>query len=487
MSYVSGVMLYRNYAINLRRLLMKVKTTTGTMPFSKIAKLQKGGKIYLDESFQSNARWDTVASQAYMSSVFLGRAVTAIILADIKSIVASLRLAFGEDNDDYKFFKGLEDQGYEFITVDGNNRSRCISAFSQSDFPLSEQEYEIDDGYVPVFKANMSNKYYNSLPSDVQNYLNMTKMNVLLVTQCDRLGLAALFIAVNKGMNLNAQEKRNAILCAFGAYVRKLASDRKLAKTFVEIYGQKGVNRRYSDEMIVTAAVIVARGIDNVNNAAKDSAYTDSSEELSVFTSRVKPLIKTIVEKLVKSKGTGILDIGNMQNGNFTDLIMLLNYMQQNNIIIEDHDAFYDWFLLSQSSRVVNPDVLYEGSKGTNKRTYAGLLRATSKAFLKIRQDMLIESLGECPDDILSFRDAERNFDPKLRYFFWKRQEGMCSLKNKYIEPRFIWDGSVTHIDHNIPWSKEGETSIENGQLVFADANLAKSNSTITFEEVPEL
>jgi hypothetical protein len=464
---------------------MKVNTTTGTMPFSKIAKLQKDGKIYLDESFQSNARWDVQSSQAYMTSVFLGRAVTAIILADIKSIVASLRLAFGEDNDDYKFFKDLEEQGFEFITVDGNNRSRCISAFAKNNVPLSEQEYEIGDGYVPVFSANMSNKYYDSLPSDVQIYLNMTKMNVLLVTQCDRLGLAALFIAVNKGMNLNGQEKRNAILCAFGAYVRKLASDKKLAKTFIEIYGQKNINRRYSDEMIVTAAVIVARGIDGVTNAARDLAYTDTSEELSVFSSRVKPLITTIVEKLVKAKGTGILEVGGHQNANFTDLIMLLNYMQQNNIVIEDHSAFYDWFLLSQSERVANSDVLYEGSKGTNKRTYAGLMRATSKAFLTIRQNMLIESLGECPDGILTFRAAERNFDPKLRYFFWKRQEGVCPLKDKYIDPRFIWDGSVTHIDHDIPWSKEGETSVENGQLVFADANLAKSN--MIFEEVQEL
>jgi len=464
---------------------MKVNTLTGVMPFSKIAKLQKDGKIYLDESFQSNARWDIISSQAYMTSVFLGRAVTSIILADIRSIVSSLRLAFGEDNDDYKFFKDLEDQGYEYITVDGNNRSRCISAFVEGDFPLTEQEYKIDDGYTTAFKANMSNKYYGSLPSDIQTYLNTTKMNVLVVEKCDRVGLAALFIAVNKGMNLNAQEKRNAILCAFGAYVRKLASDKKLAKTFVEIYGQRGVNRRYSDEMIVTAAVIVARGIDGVTNAARDLAYTDTSEELSVFSSRVKPLITTIVEKLVKAKGTGILEVGGMHNANFTDLIMLLNYMQQNKIVIEDHSAFYDWFLLSQSERVANPDVLYEGSKRTNKRTYAGLMRATSKAFLTIRQNMLIESLGECPDDILTFRDTERNFDPKLRYFFWKRQEGICPLKSIYIEPRFIWDGSVTHIDHDIPWSKEGETSIENGQLVFADANLAKSN--MIFEEVPEL
>ena len=92
---------------------MKTITKAGRMPFSKLSKLQNEGKIYLDESFQSNARWDVAAKQAYMYSVFVGNAVTSIILADIQSIVASLRIAFSEDNEDYKFFKSLADQGYE--------------------------------------------------------------------------------------------------------------------------------------------------------------------------------------------------------------------------------------------------------------------------------------------------------------------------------------------------------------------------------------
>ena len=465
---------------------MKTITKAGRMPFSKLSKLQNEGKIYLDESFQSNARWDVAAKQAYMYSVFVGNAVTSIILADIQSIVASLRIAFSEDNEDYKFFKSLADQGYEYITVDGYNRSRCIAEFvSEEGFPLAEQEYEIDDGYVPVFKANKSNKEYDTLPTDVQNYLNNIKMNVLIVSQCDRIGLAELFIAVNKGINLNPQEKRNAILCTFGEYVRGLASHKNLKNTFVQIYGQRGVNRRYSDEMIVTAAVIIAHGIDNVTNAGKDNAYADKSSELEAFSSRVTPIINDIVANLVEPYGTGILDVGNMQNGNFTDLIMLFNYMQNHNITIKDYEAFYDWFLVSQSERVSDPKVLYEGSKGTNKRTYAGLLRATSKAFLSKRQNKLIESLGECPDDILCFRDGERTFDSKLRYFFWKRQEGICPLTLKEIAPRYIWDTKITHIDHNIPWSKEGKTLEENGQLTFADANLAKGADT-TIEEVPD-
>ena len=55
----------------------------------------------------------------------------------------------------------------------------------------------------------------------------------------------------------------------------------------------------------------------------------------------------------------------------------------------------------------------------------------------------------------------------------------------KEIAPRYIWDTKITHIDHNIPWSKEGKTLEENGQLTFADANLAKGADT-TIEVVPD-
>ena len=123
---------------------------------------------------------------------------------------------------------------------------------------------------------------------------------------------------------------------------------------------------------------------------------------------------------------------------------------------------------------------MYKGKKGTNKRTYSGLLRGTGKNFLKIRYDMLVESLGTIPDGVVTFRARDRDFDPKLRYFFWKRQEGICPLSDKFIEARFIWDTNITHLDHDIPWAKGGETSEQNGQLTFADANLAKSNIMFT-------
>ena len=246
------------------------------------------------------------------------------------------------------------------------------------------------------------------------------------------------------------------------------------------------MNRRFADEMIVTASVIVANGIDNVGGVARDAAYTDTSKELKSFTAKVIPIMNQIVNDMVIPYGVGGIKIDGMDSGNFIDLIMLLDYMQMNSIYIDDYKLFYEWFILSQSSRVDSGEILYEGSKGTNKRTYSGLLRGTGKSFLKIRLDMLIESLSTIPEGVVTFRDEVRAFDSKLRYKFWKRQDGICPLMGEYIEPRFIWDTRITHLDHDMPWSKGGDNSEENGQLTFADANISKSNN-LNFVEVEEL
>jgi len=460
----------------------RTETTPSQEAFSTLAYLQKNKKIYLDDSFQSQERWSDKDKQEYMASLLEGRAITSIILADLASLVAALKIAFTEENEDYKFFKNLIDQNYQYITIDGNNRDRCISDFVEKKFALINNEYNTGASYLPSFKADSSNNRYDTLPANAKKFIDDIEINLLVVTQCDRRGLADLFIAVNKGMNLNAQERRNAIMCVFGAEVRKLV--KKLYKPFNKIYTDKAMNRRVADEMVVTAAVICARGIDGITGSDRDIAYVDNSKELSIFSTAVTPIMTDILDKMVKPYGVGGIKIDDFESGNFIDLIMLMNYMRENKIVIENYKDFYNWWSIKQNERTSNPDILYTGS-GTNKRTYSGLLRGTGRNFLKIRYDFLVESLGTIPDGVVTFRDRDRAFDPKLRYTFWKRQEGYCPLRNKYIEPRFIWDTSVTHLDHNIPWSKEGETSEENGQLTFADANIKKGNHI--FKEIKKV
>ena len=461
--------------------MLRTRTKLKQVELSRLAYLQKYNLIYLDDAFQSEERWTLKDKQEYMASVLEGRAVTSIILAHLSSIVPALELAYGKEHEDTVFFQNLLDEGYEYITIDGNNRDRCICDFIEDKFPLKEMAYNLGEDSLPIFTPDMGSKYYSTLPADVKSFVDTVKLHVLNVVESDRRGLADLFIAVNKGMNLNAQERRNAIMCVFGDWVRDLVRD--LRPGFERIYSAKALNRRHADEMVVTAAVLIAKGIETIAGSDRDTAYSDTSDASQIFNSAVKPIITDIVQNMVEPYGPGGISIDGFESGNFIDLIMLMNYMRENKISINDFKAFYNWFSESQNERCSETEILYEGSKGTNKRTYSGLLRGTGKNFLKIRYDRLVESLGTIPDGVVVFRDRERDFNPKLRYLFWKRQEGECPLSQKYIEPRFIWDTNITHLDHDTPWSKGGETTESNGQLTFADAN-RKKGATLPFEDV---
>ena len=86
----------------------------------QLADLQGEGKIYLDEAFQSNARWGTIQKQGYLQSVIEGRATSAITIARISDLVSSLKDNYQTEKEDYKAFCELMLQGYEYITIDGN-------------------------------------------------------------------------------------------------------------------------------------------------------------------------------------------------------------------------------------------------------------------------------------------------------------------------------------------------------------------------------
>ena len=464
---------------------MKTVTVMKTIPFKKLAGWQSEGKIYLDESFQSNARWMTIDQQLYMSSVMEGQAVTPIVLGDIRAILENLRVAFGEDDEDYLFFKNLSDQGYEYVTIDGNNRARTISSYTLGEFPLTQKQYQICYQGTDIFKCAKDTKYYETLTVDIKTYLDTVPMNILVVTQSTRKGLAELFASVNKGISLNHQEKRNAIMCAFSERVRGLVSKNK--KEFRMLFTDNQINRRFADEMVVKTAFICSHGatvpIETISNATLDNAYNDKSPELRALSSHVESIIDQILKKMVGKYGKGGLKAGDKFLSTFIDLVMLMKYMKDQSVVIDDYKGFYNWFAETQAERCSSDEVLYKGSDGTNLRTYAGLLRSSSKTFLNLRYGRLVESLGNIPDGIVTWRDKDRLFDPKKRYAFWKRQKGICPLTltsdpgAAYIEPRFIFNGTMTHIDHRIPWSKGGGTGDDNGQLVFASANLAKSDS----------
>ena len=78
--------------------------------------------IYLDERFQSWARWPDLVQQYYAGSILLGKASSNIVLADIQKCLDNC----DGNLEDEMYYGRLLEQGYQFISVDGNNRCTTI-------------------------------------------------------------------------------------------------------------------------------------------------------------------------------------------------------------------------------------------------------------------------------------------------------------------------------------------------------------------------
>jgi 5-methylcytosine-specific restriction endonuclease McrA len=66
---------------------------------------------------------------------------------------------------------------------------------------------------------------------------------------------------------------------------------------------------------------------------------------------------------------------------------------------------------------------------------------------------------------------AKRGISLALRYEVLKRDHFRCVLcgRSPAVNP-----GVILHVDHNVPWSKGGETVIENLQILCSECNLGK-------------
>jgi len=438
---------------------------------AQIANLQKNNKIYLDQAFQSKARWGTKQKQGYINSCLKGFATGAITLGHIPSLKNYVLLNHGEDHQDYIFYSKLEKLGYEWITIDGNNRDNTVKEFLDSIFPLTEGKYELDNGNI--ITATRSSKHYKDLDTENKAFVDNVPLNIHIITEGTRIDLAFRFRNINEGISLNDQEKRNAISSKFGDAVRALVEE--CGEGFTKIFTPNNMNRRFADELVVTIANLVAQGLININRETRDLAYGDFTPEMKTFAT-TKTIVKQITN-LTNKFGKSGLDIDGKFKGTVIDFAILLKYLHHNNIRVDDWEKFYNFFAESQGERLKSEDVLWNNKKETDPRTYSGVLKNLQPQFLKIREEKAVASLESIPDGILTYLDDERSYDPKIRFILWKRQNGKCALTEEKIAAIDVCNGNVTHVDHYFPYTHGGETTLENARLVLKSANLSKGSS----------
>jgi hypothetical protein len=463
---------------------MKTTVRATAWPVVRLAELQKEGKIYLDDSFQSYSRWVLETNQKYMRSLLEGRAPTPITLGKISTLRDNIEISFGKEHPDYKFYQDLLDRGYEYITIDGNNRDLCVFAFISGLFALVLGTYEIGEQGDPIHKfvADKSGSRFEDLSPEVQQAVESILMNIHLVTSATREDLAHLFAAINEGINLNDQEKRNAIVCRLGQMVRDCVKENETA--FAEIYTEKARVRRTPDQLVVDISILVAHGCITIGPKVRTKAYGDDTDEAASFKT-TKKIVKQLCD-LVVDFGVDGLKAGKKTDSNLIDLALLLIYMNKHSIIIKDRQAFYDQFVIAQAKRVDDPTELWNNGRkdddpkgfkeATDWRGYAGIQKNLQQNFLEIREGVLVRSLADFEEGVLCYKDNTRNFKRESGFLvrLWESQGRKCAISGKKILPRQLFDGKLVQVDHVKPHSKGGQTVEANAQLTFALENQKK-------------
>ena len=452
---------------------MRIRYTAKTKTIFWLAQLQASGKIYLDRSFQSRARWGTKEKQKYLTSCIEGFNLSPVTIAHIGALLIDVKENEGEECEDAIFFQKLLDQGYEFITVDGNNRDETLAQFFTSEvkedysLPLTQKKYDLGDRELSATKTC---KYFAQFGKEEQEFFKNIPIQIHFIKEGGRKALRKAFRCVNDGMKLNDQELRNADSCIFADLVRDLVDD--CLPGFEKLYTAAKINRRHPDEFIVDVAILNAQGLVMINPTARDLAYGDNTKEKTQF-QKTKRIITQITDITKKWGKTG-LNVEKKLKGTLYDLVMLLRHINNNKIRIDNLEGFYNFFIKTQSARVKDPKIIWNSQKGNDPRAYAGLLKNLQPEFLQIRESILIESLKDIDEGILTYLDPVRNFSPTMRFTLWKRQGGKCAITGEPISPIEVCNGNITHIDHEKPYTLGGPTTLENARLVFKGANLSK-------------
>ena len=225
---------------------------------------------YAPEEFQRPESWSNKERKAYFLSVLMNRIEGTFVFVDVE--IAADRVSSIDPTDiSFTYFNNLLKQMIEKIILEGNNRLKFFESLLNDEYTIpSGSYYYLPDPHstsLSQFVVGKHNNVFSKLPKLVQKAIKSRKVIVSEYTQIDYKGLSDVFVNVNSGVPLNAQELRNALHTPWAAYVRQMRKE--LAPLLIKIFGNNYKKRLISDEWIVETVDMV------LNNYCKDEKISD--------------------------------------------------------------------------------------------------------------------------------------------------------------------------------------------------------------------
>ena len=406
-------------------------------------------KIFIDPRYQRRNSWNKENQLNFIDSIYKNMVSHSIILVNIG---ASYHIALQKNrHKDSEYFKGLLDKGYEYISIDGNNRSQTITKYKNGEIKV---KYAHDQDKSLFLKKKLSVTTYSSMS----------------LLQMHELG-----IKVNQGQPWNRQEQRNCINSSVADTIREIST--KFNDISEKISIKK--SRMYDDELLVMLLFYETNKRGGTQDSW-DTMYKKETANLTNFKKVISEWAKVLKPHNTKKK----FDKSFVYN-----LYSLLSYLYENNIhIIKDnYEEFLKVFHQQETLRKNDKRAIYKINE--EEKTWGDVCRLVATN-IDMRLEKILQDINPALSRLTIQKDNKRSFNFCDKVNLWVESKGMVRINGKvddkwykeevntthqYVSLLEVMDGEKYVVDHILPYKDGNKTILENGEITSREYNLWKS------------
>lgn len=354
--------------------------------------------------------------------------------------------------------------GVEFAVIDGQQRLRTVWEFFNGEFALAKNADKVDG-------TDVNGKHKNELSPNLRRKLDIYSFDVVIVEDAvqndDEDEVRDMFLRLQNGTTLKAQEKRNAMTGQMRNFVKKLATHSFFEQCHFS-------NKRFTYDHV--AAQLIRLEEQNGPTNVRDRELNILYEEHAGFDAK-GPLAKK-VNRVLNFLNRGFPEkTGELEHYNVIALYCVASALIDKFVITGAELRFRNWFIEFEKKRKED-EKQDEDDRDPQLVEYRRLTSQSTDAEESISSRVrLLQSkfFLECSD--LELLDENRNFIHEQRLAIFRRDGGKCQLAVKCNGEKLPWDD--WHADHIKPHAEGGKTTVDNGQVSCQACNLAKGKKQV--------
>lgn len=439
-------------------MISKIETKT----INGLLSLRKNNMLTINSEYQRGAVWNQIQQKKLIDSVLRGYPLPVIYLHHKKREV-----------------EGMVKDDLEII--DGQQRLNALELFKEGGLNLFDPILDDKIARFPKFVKEQACPWaglnFDSIPSELQKKFLETEISIAIIETDSDDEARDLFIRLQAGLPLNAQEKRDAWPGGFTEFVLKFGGKSNNIKYpghnfFKEVVSKSSTDRGQVRVMCAQSAMLLFeyteehKFCDIGTTSIDDFYYKNLSFDIQ-SNNAVK--FRLIVDKLYSLLGNR--GIKKLKGHEVIHLILLVStLMNKCTPSWEDKllSAFENFRKNSISSKKEKEGEFWD------KYIQWTMTSSDSKASISKRHKFFMEKMLEFmkPD----FKDSIRGYGDLEREMVYYRDDKKCAVCKSDI----IWDELEIH--HVIEHQHGGQTSLENAVSVHKGCH-PKGQSAIDFAE----